>query len=909
MKSISFDKMFSVISSLPDKKAAEALQQSGSGYAFGAFESLPGLEAWKGVLMNTCPITLIKTACKILSKILLDRISSAYSEFNILQEDNFSVLKGTTMQSPIFAIGSVNIHKAYDSVGWEHLKRSLIRIKMLGMWFMMVWIRVKFSHHFSGAYFMICLCAELTLFFAAGVFVDDTIWVGSSQATTQHILDIASEFFRINDISINNNKTVAIPINCRVETSYLTVSGLSISIAKKGKPYYYLGILLSFNSLSVSSLAKTHSDIQFFVNLVLKKTISDKQFSYLVFAVLFLIVSYRTQFSFVPISVCNKWDALIHKSLKSKSELLLDFSNDALHHPSLYGLKTFEQIQAESKLVSIIAFANSVGILGHLFSYRSHDLQVLSWHPHHLLLFLARVSISSSNNFLADVVCIFSRCDLSLGGSLHWKRLDPHGLIPFWFDLSVCFLGGVASFFACSSLVKNSILSDVHQSYDFSVICDNLLATNTAHFSVYTDGSLSGLGIVVMKAGAVVFFEDINSGLGVGVSGLVSSTMSELQAIALALECVPSSCAVDLFLDSQVALDVCKLESLLAQCYHIANVICHKNLTVNWIKVKSHLGISDNEHVDELAKDVALSTWHLPHLVSKRFLKAESNVVSGNSRHFVGSGSQILAAGLHNGVNWSKSTLVWHPNSHLAAGFTSACTLSVTVHKHLYDKCYLSVVCLFCGDVEFSDHVFICPFDAAGHAQLLNAHLLASCFSNATISTTLCKGFDAKVAASNIVCFVHEFCFTFYDKFWLVHAKHQAFMERNRLIPHDGSIPALVSGLPMVLLAGMIRLLGVVKAFGVGFSFRKPLALHLRRRLLSAFCGLAGGFFSQKKKVVLGNVKHSGNEKNLFLSKFGSNGSVYSDVESLSNEDEDVSMSETNGGSLLGSAAITPKTK
>ncbi|KAG9292115.1 hypothetical protein G9A89_005259 [Geosiphon pyriformis] len=180
--------------------------------------------------------------------------------------------------------------------------------------------------------------------------------------------------------------------------------------------------------------------------------------------------------------------------------------------------------------------------------------------------------------------------------------------------------------------------------------------------------------------------------------------------------------------------------------------------------------------------------------------------------------------------------------------------LPVAVHKHLYDRCYSSVVCLFCGDVEFLDHVFICFFDAAGHAWLLDAHasfwevqsgfsrstlcvshLLASCFSNAIISTTLYKSFvfndwyreffsvfkNAKIAASNIVCFVREFCFTFHNEFWLVHTKHRVFMKRNRLIPCDDSIPVLVSGLPMVLSAGVVRLLDVVEAFGVGFGFYK----------------------------------------------------------------------------------------
>ncbi|KAG9296440.1 hypothetical protein G9A89_015032 [Geosiphon pyriformis] len=787
MNLISFDEMFSVISSLPNGKAA--------GFS-------------EGVLINTHSIVLIETACKILSKILSDRISSACNEFNL----------------PIFVIGSVvedaleknrklwlvlqNMHKGYDLVvitnfgltsGYVvHDSLDQGEVFSLLLWHIFydsLMCKVKRQGEVYG-YRLNSHFAGLTLFFATSAFVDDTIWVASSQATTQHILDVASEFFRINDISINNDKTMAISINCWVETPYLTVSDLPIFIAKKGEPYCYLGIFLSSNGLLVPSLAKTHSNVRFFVNLVLKKAISDKQFSYLASA-------------------------------------------------------------AESKLASIIAFANSVGILGHLFSHRSHNLQILSWRLCHPLLFPACVSVNSSNNFLAGVVCIFSGCDLSLGGSLtcafycqggtlmslilgeinflkcvsslkqygitfifkHWKRLNPHGPIPFWFDLSMCFFSGVASSPVCSSLVKNSTLS------------------------------LNGLGTVAMKAEAVVFFEDINSGLGVGVSGLVSFTLSELQAIALALECVLSSHVVDLFSDSQVVLDACKSESLLAcpdfrnycwiECCHIANVIHRKNLTVNWIKIKGHLGISGNKRADELAKNAALSTWHLPHLVSKHFLRAGGNKVSGNSRHFVhdvfwsilhtrwevGSGFWVLVAGLHNGVDWSKSFLVWHPDSHLAAGFTSARTvglqtyfmksshhqLSVTVRKHLYNRCYPSVVCLFCGDVKFSDHETRSGLSQSTSCVL---QLLASCFSDATISTTLYKGFvfddwyceffsvfkDAKVVALNIVCFVHE----------------------NRLIPHDGSIPVLVSGLSTVLSASVIRLLGVIKAFGIGFGFHKP---------------------------------------------------------------------------------------
>ncbi|KAG9290919.1 hypothetical protein G9A89_011069 [Geosiphon pyriformis] len=116
----------------------------------------------------------------------------------------------------------------------------------------------------------------------------------------------------------------------------------------------------------------------------------------------------------------------------------------------------------------------------------------------------------------------------------------------------------------CSLLLDNCGSSDVLQSYKFGAIYGDLLCADVNYLFAYTNKSLSGLGTFDMKAGAAVFFENISMGLGVGVFSLMFSIMVELQAIALAFKCVLSFHTINLFLDSQAALDTCKSKLELA---------------------------------------------------------------------------------------------------------------------------------------------------------------------------------------------------------------------------------------------------------------------------------------------------------------------------------------------------------
>ncbi|KAG9300321.1 hypothetical protein G9A89_011394 [Geosiphon pyriformis] len=767
MCSIKVDELVNVVFDLPDGKAAGLLGHCDKTVLDMLLVLLNFcLSSELGVLTNTHPIALIETACKILFKILSDRISLACNTFDVLYGDNFSVLKSIMTQSFIFTIGSKlwlvlqDMQKAYDLVGWKHLKRSLVRIKMCG----------KFIQFFSSIY-EDCTNHVITDFgLMSGYCVHDgldqeeiffPLSVGSSQSTIQHILNITSKFFQIKDISINNDKMVVISINSRVSNSSLSISRSLISIAKK------------------SDLAKANSDVCFFTNLILRKAILDKQ------------LFYRTQFSFVSVGMCNKWDAF------------------------------------ESKVASLVNFVNFDGILGYLFSHRFHDLQVLCWCSVYLLSSPVHVCVSASNNFLIGMIHILLNCNLSLGGflaSFFWfcsgilmSAYDVAFVDQLWnsygaFKISATFLNGMAPSSAHSLVLSKVGFLNILNSSDFA--------------SVYR--SLKDLGIVGCKASAAAFFEDINLSLGIGVSGLMLSTMAELQAIALFLECILMSSSVYLFLDSQSALDACKSE-------------------LGLYKVKGHSGISENEHANVIAGAVFLSSWCLPPHLDEHFIVADGSNISGNSKHFIHdiiilfvmhAGRLVICflRSIDSARHWCGILIYTWPLVLPASPWL----LPVVIRKCLYNKHYLSVLCLYCGNMKVLDYVFF-SLSGFSYSFLSVLQLLSSCVSDFSVSITFYKGFvfdgwfcetifvfhDFKIASSKIVKFMHSLGFVFRNNIWMVCAKHCAYMKKARLISLDGLALVLIFGLILRLLAGVVKLLGITKTIDVHFGFCKSCLFFL----------------------------------------------------------------------------------
>ncbi|KAG9291333.1 hypothetical protein G9A89_003985 [Geosiphon pyriformis] len=263
--------------------------------------------------------------------------------------------------------------------------------------------------------------------------------------------------------------------------------------------------------------------------------------------------------------------------------------------------------------------------------------------------------VKSCEQFLTGMVKIFLNNELSLANNLPSAFHGP-GVFPISSVLgnalyfsSVCSLKHFGVAFVVPAESSFLFELDVLDSVEFSAVQSSLHKIWSSSFDVYTDSSLRDAETADVTSGAAAYFLSVNLSVDVRVCGLLSSTLFELQVVALVLECVPSSCAVTLYLDSQAAIDACVSEVSLAMSdFHV--------------KIKGHSGVVSNVEVNATASCAVCSKFSLPMGVHEHFLVAKATAVPGQD---------IVLSNLIGCVDWNATAEVWYPDSNMLTGFTS----------------------------------------------------------------------------------------------------------------------------------------------------------------------------------------------------------------------------------------------
>ncbi|KAG9294912.1 hypothetical protein G9A89_003252 [Geosiphon pyriformis] len=309
------------------------------------------------------------------------------------------------------------------------------------------------------------------------------------------------------------------------------------------------------------------------------------------------------------------------------------------------------------------------------------------------------------NCFLAGTTCALNLCNLSLGGNLPNGFQTKNNIavlnvlssksylsvirslkkepVSVWFVSLVKFinesglLNSILLFFC-------SILAD--SPCDFGYISKYLLDSGLNFIIIYMNGSIKNLGLLGACGDTTAYFPDVNISIGVKVNGLLSSTLVELQTIALVLECVPASLL-------QININ---------------------NIKEKRPKTSGNIGVVRNKHANFYANTVIFSKSFLPLMVSYCFLNVESRPVFGSACYVAKKlfyavysvGWKARCVGSTINANLCNCFNVWHPN--------------MAKRKKTYNSRYLSATYIWCGMMKDSNYIFSCAYDGKVKKTLLS---------------------------------------------------------------------------------------------------------------------------------------------------------------------------------------------
>ena len=121
---------------------------------------------------------------------------------------------------------------------------------------------------------------------SALAYVDDTVWIAHSKAGAHCILNLAMEFFALNDIEVNAKKTVLMVLNPvsdpRVAPLLFGKPALPVLPIPESEGTRYLGCHISADGKQGTQQRIISELVTVFTDQLLPKQITDSQATYLI---------------------------------------------------------------------------------------------------------------------------------------------------------------------------------------------------------------------------------------------------------------------------------------------------------------------------------------------------------------------------------------------------------------------------------------------------------------------------------------------------------------------------------------------------------------------------------------------------------------------------------------------------
>ena len=212
-------------------------------------------------------------------------------------------------------------------------------------------------------------------------YADDTTWIAKSKEELVEILNLADDFYELNDIKINKKKSELVVINGKKDTEnqnllLICKDGTEIKAKVKDEAARFLGIWISEKNGKNCSIKLIEEEVQNITRVMRRKKVSLGHLQYINNKVLIPRVEYRLKCHIISKQLCEKLHRPMIMLIKNKAGLAKSTANGIMHHRNMIGIRTIWQARLAQQIPSLIERLNNIELTGHITWIRLRQAQL-----------------------------------------------------------------------------------------------------------------------------------------------------------------------------------------------------------------------------------------------------------------------------------------------------------------------------------------------------------------------------------------------------------------------------------------------------------------------------------------------------------------------------------------------------